>query len=596
MTDNSAMGQALGGKLGGKIAALVAQSHLAAKGQSADVQARIGALILQRFFEGTGAELRNTMGPVFAMLAEHPDIDPDAKALFGFLARGKGEMASFIGGTITSSVISGGIGDLATNALAPTVHAIIGTQPHAELSVADVAQAKARGIFIGRDHEDEAARAGFNADRFHALVEMSYRRPDVGQIWDAVNRGEISEDAGRGALLQLGFRSGDVDTLMAMRRILIDPARLADLVTFGVLSEDDATPMAERTGMTAADFHMLVLGNGTPPSNEDLAFALRRGIIDRDRYIRGLTQSSLRNEWIPFVEKMVLQPMSVADAVEAVVQSVLPDAEGQHIATQNGLIPEHWAPLVELNGNPPSVQQSIALWHRGFFTRAQLEQAIRESRTKNKYVQDMISLSETLPPERTITSLVAKGALTADRGMALLLNRGYAPDIAQALLDSAHTTKTTKQRELTASQVTTLYADRAVTRDKAVAMLTDLAYDADVIDWELSLADLARRRKFVEAAISKVRALYVSFRMDENAATTTLDSLGVAPDQRDDLLTIWGLERESAPRPLTLAQIEAAYKKKVIDAGGLHDRLRGLGYTEDDTQLIMDTLGAVPGQ
>lgn len=589
--DDGSGDRGLGGRVGGKVAGLVANASVAAKAKSAPFMRQVGNQVLHDFFEGTGAELRATMGPTFKALSEHGDTPDELRPLFAFLARGKGEMASFIGGNITGTVISGGLGDLITNVLAPPIHAIIGQEPNAELAVGDVARAKSRGINIGRDWADEARRAGYNRDRFNALVELNHERPDLAIILDLLNRKEISDTDARGALLQLGFKEADLDGILSTRHVLLDPARLADLVTFGVLTEDAATPMSERAGLSQDQFHLLVEGNGTPPSNVDLAFAYRRGVIDRDRFIRGLTQSSLRNEWIPYVEKMVLAPMSVSDAVESVVQNALTDAEGREIARQNGLIPEHWDPLVAIAGNPPGVQEMVSMWHRGQLTKDQLVQGIRESRLKNKYIQPTIDASETLPPERSIVSLVSKGALTPDVGMDLLLRRGYAPDVAQALLSEAHAEKTAKQRDLSESQVVALYTDRAMTRDQATGLLAALGYDDSEIGWILSLADLARLKRFQDAAISRAHSLYVAYKLDGTEVSTTLDALGIDPNQRNDLLALWDIERGVNTKQLTLAQLEAAFKHEVIDGQTLFDRLQGIGYARDDAGIIVSTLG-----
>lgn len=593
MTDDSAASKGLGGRVGARVASYLTNAHIANKQASIGLTAQTGALIWKQFFDGTGAELRNTMGDTFRLLAEHPATDPSVKPILKFLSRGQGEMASFIGGSITGSVISGGIGDLITNLLAPAIHGIIATQPHNILTPTDVANAQVRGIGIGQDYATEAAQSGLNSDRYNALVRLNTVRPDVSIILELLNRGEISEGSARGALIQLGYASEDLDGILATRRTLIDPARLADLVTFGVLSEEDATPMAVVTGISAADFHTLVLGNGTPPDNQSLAFAYRRGVIDKDRFIRGLTQGSLRNEWIPYVEQMVLTPMSTSDAVESVVQSELTDDQGRTIARQNGLIPEHWDPLVAIAGNPPGVQEMISMWHRGILTREQLVKGIQESRLKNKYIEAVISSGETLPPERTIVSLVSKGSLTPERGMDLLLKRGYAQDIAQALLDEAQANKTVKQRDLTASQIVTLYLDRAIDETAALSMLATIGYDADVAKWELSIADLQRVKKFNDAAIARLHSQYVAFRIDANTVSSTMDSLGIAPGERDDLLALWDIELNVSTKQLTLAQIESAWKKHAIGDQELHDRIRGIGYSEDDTIILMIVLGAL---
>lgn len=594
MTGNGGTGGTVGGKVAQRISRIVADAHLATKSGSADVNRRIANMVWRDFFAGTGQELRNTMGATFKALAEHPDTHDSLRPLFAFLTRGQGEMATFLGGSITGSVISGGLGDLLNNLLAPVVHDIIGKEPFGELAVSDIAAAKARGIAIGRDHDDEAHRAGYNTDRFNALVQLNYRRPDVGQILDAVNRGDITEEGGRGALLQLGFREGDLDTVMALRRVLLTPAALADMVVRGIMTRDDAAAIAVQNGLSTKDFDRLVLDTGEPPGTQDLLFAHRRGFIDLSTVERGIRQSRVRDEWIPTILSLSTVPMTTADAIEAAVQGHITLDESRTIAAQNGLMPEHWQPLYDTAGNPPGVQEMVSMWHRGVLTLDELVQGIKESRLKDKYIQRVIDAAETLLPERSVVSLVSKNAITPAAGMDILLRRGYSKDIATALISEAHTTKTAATRSLTATQVVALYEDRAIDLPTTQGMLASLRYDDSEVGWLITLADLRRIKKFNDAAISRVHTQYVAHKIDSTRATTTLDALGISPDQRNDLLALWDIERTVSTKQLTLAQIEAAFKKQVISPAVAFQRLQEIGYAVDDAAIIMETLGAAP--
>jgi hypothetical protein len=301
---------------------------------------------------------------------------------------------------------------------------------------------------------------------------------------------------------------------------------------------------------------------------------------------KGITQGPLRNEWFDVVESLGQVPMSTADAIEAAVQGHLSLDQSRAIARQNGLLPDHWQPLYDTAGSPPGVQQMVSMWHRGQLTKPELVQGIQESRLKNKYIERVIAASETLPPERSIISLVTKGALTSEQGYSLLLKRGYAPDIATALIGEAHVTKNAKTRDLAESQIVALYEDQAIPVADATQMLDDLGYSADETSMILTLADLRRVRKYTDAAVAKIRSAYVARRIDENTAATTLDTLRVPPTQRDTLLQLWSLERDVSTKELTLAQAHAALKAGLIDVNEFGDRLLGMGYAAADAAIL----------
>lgn len=579
-----------GGKVATRITELVTKSIVTTRAELAGHHRTLGAAILDDFFDKVSGEIRGTTSDLYAMLADHPDTPAEFKGLFNFLARGNGQWQSIVGGTLTGSVISGGIGDIISNLLAPMGHAVIAGQPNNILSPSDVAAAKARGIPIGLDHEGEAAQAGLNSDRFNGLVELNHARPDVSMVLDQLNRGEINPDGARGALLQLGFREADLDGIIASARTLLTPAALADMVVRGILPEDQAATVARQSGVSTEDFHALVLDTGEPPSIQDLLFLHRRGLIDDSRLLHGIRQSRVRDEWIDAIQALAFVPMSTAEAIEGAVQGALTEQQSRAIAAQNGLMAEHWQALYDIAGNPPGVQQMVSLYHRGKLTKDQLIKGIQESRLKNKYIQSTIDGSETLPPERSIVSLVAKGSLTDDQGMRLLLERGYAPDIAAALMANAHATKTATTRTLTESMVSTLYEDQAMSKEDAMTILAGLGYSQGDAQWVLDLADVSRTHKYQQAAIGKVGSAYTKGLMDQDTAMADLRQLGMPQAQIDLVLSYWDLELNTVTKTLTEAQVVAAAKRGAITPDDATLRLKGMGYGDVDVAILLSSV------
>jgi hypothetical protein len=594
MADDPGANTGFGNRFAGKLASHIVNAHVAGKVKSSQVTRGTGATILDDFFRLTGSELANTMGPTFKAIAEHPATDESMRPLFHFLARGNGQMATFLGGSVTGAVISGGLSDLITNLLAPVTHRIISATPNALLSLDAIASAVARGMSADYDMPYEAEQQGLGRRKLDVLVELARARPDVGVILELVNRGEMSADYAVFALGRLGYATADAGLILQTRHTLLTPAALADMVVRDIMAEPDAAAIAAKSGLSTEDFRHLVLDSGEAPGIQDLLFAHRRGFIDLARLEHGIRQSRVRNEWTDVIESLSHVPMSTADAIEAHVQGHLTEAQSRAIADQNGLMADHWRPLFETRGNPPGVQEMVSMWHRGVLTKDELIQGIKESRLKDKYIAKVIDAGVTLLPERSIVSLASKGGITDAEATDLLLRRGYAPDIVAALVKEAHVTKTAKQRELTASQIVALYEDRAIDQAAALAMLGTLGYDPEIAHWEITLADLRILKRNTDAAVSKVRALFVAHRIDLTEATTTLDSLSVAPAQREELLALWEIERAISRKELTPAEVKAAHKKGIISDQEYATRLRGLGYAPSDVAILLDIAGVDP--
>lgn len=581
-TDNG-----LGGRLGARLTALLAQGKVATTGQLTGHYAGLANLIQEQFFALTGAELRRTIGRLYGDLAKHPDTDPSVRATLQFLSEGKGQFATMLGQAVTGQAVGIGLGGLLTNLLQPAVGRAIAGSPHLPLSVSDAVQALVRGLADGVDARFDVLQQGMDDNRLDVMKELARPRLSPGMWQDAVNRGLASYDFAQLNLQHLGYSPPDAQHILDMRRTLHSPQELADLVTFGVLTEEQAAGDAAKSGMTREDFHTLVLGNGQPPSTSDLMEAYRRKIIDKRRLERGITQGPVRNEWFDMLESLRYQPMSVAAAIEAAVQGHITDAQSRDIAEQNGLLPEHWQPLYDTAGNPPGVQEMIDMWQRGVIDRATLVQGIRESRLKNKWIEPVIAAGETQLPQDTIRHLVSLNLLTAEQGTALLLKRGYAPDIAAALIKEAHATKTQQTRELSAAQIVALYENQAIDQASALDMLTAHGYDADTANQLLQLADLRHAKTYQDQVISRVRAAYLASRIDEATAATDMDALRVPPGQRDSLLALWELEKAIPTKQLTEAQLRAAARASIITWPQYAAKLESLGYATEDIGVLV---------
>ena len=585
-----------GGKLATRISGIVVPAIVATHSSLAGVRRNLVAASLDDFFDKVSGEIRHTTGDLYAQLADHAETPAQLRDLFSFLARGNGQWQSIVGGSITGSVISGGLGDIVSNLIAPLGHAIIAGQPNALLSPSDVAAAQARGINIGLPWGTEARQNGLDDNRYAALVELNYNRPDVSTILELLNRGEINDLGARGALLQLGFREGDLDGILSTRRTLLTPAALADMVVRDILSEDQAAAIANQSGLSTEDFHALVLDTGEAPGIQDLLFTYRRGFIDRARLEHGIRQSRLRTEWTDVVESLSLVPMSTADAIEGAVQGALTPEASKAIAAQNGLIAEHWQPLYDIAGNPPGIQQMVSMWHRGKMTLAELVKGIRESRLKDKYIDATIAASPRIPPERSVVSLVSKGSLTEAQGTEQLLMLGYTPEIAAALMANAHAVKTVKAHTLTESMVTTLYEDQAMTAEQATGILTGLGYSDDDAGWLLALADANRAHKYQQAVITRLGSSYVKGLTDEQSVRVVMQGLGIPAAQLDLIVRYWNLEIHTVTKTLTEAQVVKAAKDGNITADQATARLLGMGYGEQDAAILLaPVVGPPPG-
>jgi len=234
------------------------------------------------------------------------------------------------------------------------------------------------------------------------------------------------------------------------------------------------------------------------------------------------------------------------------------------------------------------------LYNRGKVTKAEVEQALRESRLKNKYIPFAFDLHERLPEPRQIVSGLTHGAVTKERAARLLAEWGFSAENAALLVAEGTNARLAVHHALTIAEIRQLYSEGIFTRAHAEGLLHGMGYDpadtaALIASWDL-LAGAAVTRQ----AVSIVRSRFVARRFDEKQATLYLDSLNIPAAARERYLKVWTLEREASVAVLGEAQIVSAHKKGLISGPDAMARLTGRGYGEGDAKILLGVKPADP--
>lgn len=374
----------------------------------------------------------------------------------------------------------------------------------------------------------------------------------------------------------------------------LTPAQLAEQVVKGVTDEGAAASEARFSGVNASRFAAMVKQTGNPPGPGELLDMLRRSIIDDAGFEHGIRQGYIKTEWIDQLRRFRWRVTDVGEAVAGVVQNHLSLQEAIFIAEQHGVTHPDLELMIANHGNPPGPMEVLDLWRRGVIDEATVDQALKESRLKNKYIDALKQRAVHLVPMRTITTLLTHGAITDDRALQMLRQLGFAADDAQAIITASHFTKATPAKELSMSAIKTLYVDHMISRTDAITDLQRIGYNADIAGQILDLAEHEISVRDRRATITKIRNAYLTRRIDRANASGDLDVLGVEAGQRDQLLKVWDLELGNAITLLTPAQIVAAGKRKLFTEQEVVGRLEAHGYSLPDAIIVAMLGGAIP--
>ena len=587
----------IGSKLGPKLGNILIQVLNAHKEASLASDANARQLSTWNTVVRFGDESRIINQVLYgSILKSGVPIDPDLHSFLSAAVSGSHQVVATVAG-IVGGTAAGGLGAIVSDAMAPIVQDYLS---HAPLLLPDSATAAAlatRGWITEDRARDVILKQGLSDEWGNALLGANRTWPPLEILFALQNRGQLPAEALQGYIQALGYPSSLFDALSSLQRALLSPADAALAELRGALTHEQAVAVASSNGLREDDYNVLLANTGEPPPLDQMLSLWRRKLVTDDELDRAIRQSRYRDEWIPTIHKFGIIPPSPLDMLEALLEGQLDHDQALAFYEKLGGDPDYFQILFDTRGQAPTPLEAANMAFRGVIPWSghgpdvvSFEQAFLEGPWRNKWLDPYKTVAQYLPPPRTITAMLREGSLDDTEGLKLLQAQGLSADLAAAYVTSAHHTKTQAQRDLAVSEIQTLYEDQAISREAAGGMLVGLRFSQDDADFILTISDFRRVRKFLETAISKIHSLYVAHRIDFNNASSQLDNLGVASDQRDQLLNLWDIERTSNVTLLTAAQVKSAYKKQIEGTSKewAIDRLVNQhGYSTDDANIFL---------
>ena len=389
--------------------------------------------------------------------------------------------------------------------------------------------------------------------------------------------------------------------LAAAQNTVLSPAELADAVIKGHMEQGRAAAEATASGLDAERFQTLVDSAGEPPGPAELAEALRRKLIpeqgtgaDSISFEQGIREGRLRNKWTDTVKGLAIREPTPADALDALLEGQLPEDQVRELYQRFGGDPEHFTWLFNSRGSAPTPIEASEMARRGIIPFegegpqvTSFHQAFLEGPWRNKWEDAFRELARYIPPPRAVTAMLRNGSITQEQAQRWYQDAGASPEVVAALLTDASHRKSRAERALTVGQILDLYEARAISAQDATTLLADMGYSETEAAQLLSLRDLQREIRAVNAAVSRIGALYIARKIDKPQAVTSLNGLHLPDRQISELLGVWDLERQATVRTLTPAEIVAAFHWKIFDQSTAISELANLGYTPFDAWALL---------
>lgn len=574
-------------KLGTRVAMLVSRAIISTHGGLHHLKHRLAMAVFHSISDEISDEVDITLGPFLdKMLAEMPEDHPALPAVT-FMKNVSGQLKALAGTGLQISGLLGTISAIMNNELAPVVYANVSSNPHLLPDPSTILQLHAAGL-IDPGSADAAIRSqGIPSGWIANMMLLANTYPSIAEGLEMMRRGLATRDQVAEWAGLSGVPEAIVGQYLGLENIPVSVADAALAVLRGNITQAEGEAIATENGYTSASFAILIGNTGEPPGLMQLLEAYRRGFIDKATLERGILQSRYRNEWIPMLEKLRYVPMTTSDAARAVVQNQMDLATGKNIADQNGLDPGAFDILVSTEGNPLSRTEMSELFDRGLASRAQFDQAMRESRLKNKYNDLAFALHTRLLPEGTINRAVRFGEMTHDEAVGHVMQLGYSQQDAATVVATGSGERLYSFKERVVSSIITLYQDGIIAGTDARSLIGSLGYADAEITYILQSAEFHRESHVINTVVNAIKSKFLQHHITSAQASGLLDNIGIPATNRDYLLKLWEVEQSAFVRVLTPAQIVKAVNNDLITPEQGMQRLVALGYVEDDAALLI---------
>jgi hypothetical protein len=413
-------------------------------------------------------------------------------------------------------------------------------------------------------------------------------------VWQVA--GQIVQALMEPALTELGQ-----DINSQFPTVALSPADLAQLVVRNFRDLGHGTDEAKKSGLTGDRFQDLVNLATEAPSPGDLAAMLRRGLIVESghgsgstSFEQGMSESRLSNKWHGLVKELAVQWPSPTDALDALLEGQVSQAEAETLYKRLGGDPQFFTVLYNTRGQAPTPVEALEMANRGIIpwsgtgpSATTYEQAFLEGPWRNKWLGPYKAIGQYLPPPRTVTAMVASGGLTDAQGQALLLKQGLSAELAAAYIHDAHNQKSSQERDLTVSQLLDMYGAGLISQADITPLLTAMRYSAESIAWLFAYRDLRRAIAATNQAVARIHTLYVGHKITSDTAVSSLNALKVPPTQVHEIVATWDIERATNLKVLTPTQIVDAWSADIIDEQEALRELVSIGYTPRDAWIVL---------
>lgn len=258
----------------------------------------------------------------------------------------------------------------------------------------------------------------------------------------------------------------------------------------------------------------------------------------------------------------------------AVIKNVISEADAAGIAALSGVNTAAFHRMVETAGQSLGPQEALALWNRGPYVEADVDNALRYSNINPKFYDGIKALRYNIPSLGEIITGVLKGHLDPTEGRVMAAQTGTELRNFDWMLASAG-------RPYGTMEALNLLNRGKITEARVRQVVAQSDINPDYTD------DILNLRVYLPPPRSVVPMLR-SGAITEARALALLEAHGLQPEDAAAFVKEAQTTKASAGKELTGSQVARMYGARFLPRAAAESRLQTAGYPADEAKLLLD--------
>ncbi len=576
------------------------------------------------FLERVEPSLVHYARPLIDLMLDLEDLDPTLREFFAELREPKQEAAGMLLGGFAVDAGGAVMGSVVNSLMAKVTFSINRKLRYGMPGVNDILNMHRFGDISRERSEYALSLHGFTDETIDEYFKITRARLGPSELLELWKRGELDAVDMHANLSRYGYTDNEIESLLTLQQSYAPPAQLMLAMFRGEVDEDEVVKRLRAMGYHGDDLIAIMKTAEPIPGPGDL---VRFGV--REAWRDDIAKDWNYDEDLPpelgeYLAKHGYNPEWAIRYWRA--HWALPSVQQGFEMMHRGIIqPEMLQQLLRVLDIPRFWRESLTAMSYRTLTRVDIRRmhamgVLNDEQVKRSYLdfgyspenaQRMLDFTirfndndpespraRTLELSRSvIIQAYQRGLIDNAEAQTRLLNAGYGNEDTTLILsladwqgeiDRTPNYYNEHHRDVKAI-IERAYSRRLLGEPEARSGLVAIGYTSAEAQLLLLTIDLYYDFEVLETQQRIIGNAYVSRSITRVDAIGQLGNQGIPGAMQEQLLAEWDSERTVRDRRLTEAQYRRAVNQNVISVENYRENLRGLGYTEGDIEILVQT-------